>query len=74
MFVEHPEFPDILVDIITHQTVESIDNVNVYLYKDNAWNMTGIDLLSEPLSKEEYILHYCRYDEKLCKHVYSFKN
>lgn len=71
MFIEHPEFTDILVDINTHNTVISIDCVNDYIYSNNKWVITEIDMLSEPLSKEEYILHYCRYDEG--KHIYNFK-
>ncbi len=74
MFVEHPELPDILVDIDTNKTVASIDNVNVYYYEDNKWSMTEVDLLSEPLPKEVYILHYCRYDEELGRHIYNYKN
>ena len=70
MFVEHPEFPDILVDIIIHKTVSSRDRVNDYFYYDNTWSMSEVDSLAEPLTKEVYILHYCRYEEG--KHFYNY--
>ena len=35
MFVEHPEFSDILVDINTYKTVASRDRVNDYFYENN---------------------------------------
>jgi hypothetical protein len=70
MFVEHPEFSDILVNLDINKTVASRDGVNDYFYEYNTWNMSEVDSLSEPLTKEEYILHYCRYDEG--KHIYNF--
>ena len=45
---------------------------NDYFYENNTWRMTEVDLLSEPLPKEEFILHFCRYDEELSKHVYNY--
>ena len=70
MFVEHPEFSDILVNLDINKTVASRDGVNDYFYEYNTWNMSEVDSLTEPLTKEEYILHYCRYDEG--KHIYNY--
>jgi hypothetical protein len=70
MFVEHPEFKDILVNLDINKTVASKDGVNDYFYENNGWNMSEVDILSEPLTKEEYILHYCRYEEG--KHIYNY--
>jgi hypothetical protein len=70
MFVTHPEFSDILVDINKHKTVASRDGVNDYFYEDNTWSSSEVDSLSEPLSKEQYILHFCRYDEG--KYIYNY--
>jgi len=72
MFVEHPEFSDILVNIYTHKLIVSRDQINDYFYEDNIWSSSEVDFLSEPLSKEEYILRYCRYDEELSKHIYNY--
>jgi hypothetical protein len=70
MFVTHPEFSDILVDVNTYKTVASRDRVNDYFYENNNWIMSEIDSLAEPLTKEVYILHYCRYEEG--KHFYNY--
>ena len=70
MFVEHPEFSDILVDVNTYKTVASRDRVNDYFYENNEWNMSEVDSLAEPLTKEVYILQYCRYEEG--KHFYNY--
>jgi len=70
MFVEHPEFSDILVNLDINKTVASRDGVNDYFYEYNTWNMSQVDSLAEPLTKEVYILHYCRYEEG--KHFYNY--
>jgi hypothetical protein len=64
MFVPHPEFNDILVNTETHKNVTSRDRVNNYFYYEKeAWCMSEVDVESEPLTKEEYILHYCKYED-----------
>jgi hypothetical protein len=72
MFVEHPEFSDILVNLDINKTVASRDGVNDYFYENGMWIMSEVDSLSEPLTKEEYILHYCSYDEESGKHIYRY--
>ncbi len=64
MLVPHPEFRDILVDINTHKNVVSRDCVNDYCYyKEEGWCMSEVDVESKPLTKEEYILHYCKNED-----------
>jgi hypothetical protein len=64
MFVPHPEFSDILVDTETHKNVTSRDRVNNYFYYEKeGWCMSEVDVESKPLTKEEYILHYCKYED-----------
>jgi hypothetical protein len=70
MLVEHPEFPDILVNLDINKSVASRDGVNDYFYENNGWTMSEVDSLSESLTKEEYILHYCIYEEG--KHIYRY--
>jgi hypothetical protein len=64
MLVPHPEFSDILVNIETHKNITSRDLVNNYFYYEKeGWCMTEVDVESEPLTKEEYILYYCKYED-----------
>jgi len=65
MFVPHPEFSDILVDTDTHKNVVSRDLVNDYFYyeRDNDWSMSEVDTDNIPLTKEEYILYYCKNED-----------
>lgn len=64
MFVPHPEFTDILVNIETHKYVVSRDLVNDYCYYEKeGWCMSEVDGDNVPLTKEEYILHYCKYED-----------
>ena len=64
MFVAHPEFNDILVNIETHKNVTSRDLVNNYFYYEKeGWCMSEVDVETKPLTKEEYILHYCKYED-----------
>jgi hypothetical protein len=64
MLVPHPEFSDILVNIETHKNVSSRDLVNNYFYyNEEGWCMSEVDVESEPLTKEEYILHYCKNED-----------
>lgn len=62
MLVPHPEFTDILVNIETRKNITSRDLVNNYFYYEG-WCMSEVDVESEPLTKEEYILHYCKYED-----------
>jgi hypothetical protein len=64
MLVPHPEFSDILVDTETHKNITLRDLVNNYFYYEKeGWCMSEVDVESEPLTKEEYILHYCKYED-----------
>ncbi len=64
MLVSHPEFSDILVNLETHKNVTSRDLVNNYFYYEKeGWCMSEVDAESKPLTKEEYILHYCKYED-----------
>jgi len=64
MFVPHPDFKDILVDIDTHKNVVSRDRVNNYFYYEKeGWCMSEVDTDDIPLTKEEYILHYCKNED-----------
>jgi len=64
MLVPHPEFSDILVDINTHKNITSRDLVNNYFYYEKeGWCMSEVDVESKPLTKEEYILYYCKYED-----------
>lgn len=72
MFVTHPEFSDILVDIDTHKNVTSRDRVNNYFYYDNEWSLSEVDPMDTiPLTKQEYILLYCKYEDG--NHIYNEK-
>ncbi len=74
MLIPHPEFNDILVDTITHKTVISKDLINDYYYyeDENDWCPTEIDTESKPLTKEQYILNYCRNEDG--KTIYNKSN
>jgi len=64
MLVPHPEFSDILVNIETHKNITSRDLVNNYFYYEKeGWCMSEVDVESKPLTKEEYILYYCKYED-----------
>jgi hypothetical protein len=64
MLVSHPEFSDILVDINTHKNITSRDLVNNYFYYEKeGWCMSEVDVESKPLTKEEYILYYCKNED-----------
>ena len=64
MLVPHPEFSDILVNIETHKNVSSRDLVNNYFYYEKeGWCMSEVDAHNIPLTKEEYILHYCKNED-----------
>ena len=64
MFVSHPEFSDILVNIETHKNITSRDLVNNYFYYGKeGWCMSEVDVESKPLTKEEYILYYCKNED-----------
>uniref|UniRef100_A0A6C0DIP0 Uncharacterized protein n=1 Tax=viral metagenome TaxID=1070528 RepID=A0A6C0DIP0_9ZZZZ len=64
MFVPHPDFKDILVDIDTHKNVVSRDRVNNYFYYEKeGWCMSEVDTDDTPLTKEEYILYYCKNED-----------
>ena len=65
MLVSHPEFSDILVDINTHKNITSRDLVNNYFYYEKeGWCMSEVDVESKPLTKEEYILYYCKNEDE----------
>ena len=70
MFVEHPEFSDILVDIDTHKTVKSKDEIRLFTYDGNSWISNNNQVYESSMSREQFILHYCRYDEG--KHIYNY--
>lgn len=63
MLVPHPEFRDILVNIETHKYVVSIDNINLYGYygENEGWIKFNNDF--KPLTKEEYVSYYCKYED-----------
>lgn len=64
MLVPHPEFNDILVDITTYKNVISRDLVNDYFYYEKeGWCMSEVDVENKPLTRDEYILHYCKYED-----------
>jgi hypothetical protein len=65
MFVPHPEFNDILVDTETHKNVTSRDLVNNYFYyNEGSWCVSSeVDTDNTPLTKEEYILYYCKNED-----------
>lgn len=62
MIVPHPEFSDILVNLETHKNVTSRDLVNNYFYYEG-WCVSEVDVESEPLTRDEYILYYCKYED-----------
>lgn len=88
MYVSHPEYSDILVNLDTHKKVDSNDNINDYLYdeEDNMWRGSEIDVGFElfPVEnnkkrvqneleiKERFISIYCKYNEELGKYVYDY--
>lgn len=64
MLVPHPEFSDILVDINTHKNITSRDLVNNYFfYNEEGWCVSEVDTDNTPLTKEEYILYYCKNED-----------
>ena len=72
MFITHPEFSDILVDIYTHKNVISRDRVNNYFYYRNEWSVSEVDPMDIiPLTKQEYILLYCKHEDG--NHIYNEK-
>jgi len=102
MYVEHPEFSDILVNLDTHTLVYSVDGGNDYVWdqSEKRWCGTevdmgfsfeddlGIDLGLDKRTEEQkeadrkaaenfdpkkhYYSHYCTFDEKLDKYVYTY--
>ena len=64
MLVPHPEFSDILVNIETHKNITSRDLVNNYFYyNEEGWCVSEVYVESKPLTKEEYILYYCKNED-----------
>ena len=88
MFVEHPEYRDILVNLDTHRLILSNDGANDYTYDfhDKTWCGTEVEMCFELFPddsksrevidpkkiKEDYIKKYCQFDESLNKYVYSY--
>ena len=89
MFVEHPEYSDILVNLDTHRLVYSNDGGNEYSWDemDNTWCGTETDMgfelfpseskprtvISPAKVREDYIKQYCEYNDELHSYVYSYK-
>ncbi len=63
MLVPHPEFSDILVDTEKNKYVVSRDHINVYGYDEEYEGWLKIDSDMNPLTKEEYILYYCKNED-----------
>jgi hypothetical protein len=53
-----------LFEFNSHKNITSRDLVNNYFYYEKeGWCMSEVDVESKPLTKEEYILYYCKYED-----------
>jgi hypothetical protein len=89
MYVKHPEYSDVLVNINTHRLVYSNDGGNEYSYdeSDKSWSGTEVEMgfelfpdeskpkeVIDPAKiKEDYLKRYCQFNSELNKYVYTYK-
>ena len=63
-YINHPEFPDILVDTSVYTSIHSKDAARTFTFNGNEWVSDNNQVYASSLSREQFILHYCFYDEK----------